>query len=77
MPHTRSLWIEDHVASSGDFYGDRRYCAHCQTYVQYLLSPKGAHCLECDRLAELFSPEDQNRFREGLRRPGMREPFVA
>ena len=54
-----------------NFYSDRKYCQHCQSYVSYLQSLEQAYCVECGRPVRLFSEQDWESFHESLkeRRP--------
>jgi len=68
-----------HTASMipSDFYNDRKFCEHCQTYVSYLQSTEHSYCVQCGHPVRLFSETDWNAFNEALkeRRPkGGRPP---
>ncbi|HED66148.1 MAG TPA: hypothetical protein ENJ09_11405 [Planctomycetes bacterium] len=54
-----------------DFYNDRKYCDHCQTYVSYLQGMDQSYCVECGQPVRLFSDEDWADFHASLkeRRP--------
>jgi len=60
-----------------DFYNDRKFCEHCQTYVAYLQSTEHSYCVQCGKAVRLFSEQDWTAFNEALkeRRPkGGRPP---
>ena len=50
----------------GDYYDDQRYCATCDAYVFYLLSPATAYCSYCGDRVSLFPAADLVRFREAF-----------
>jgi hypothetical protein len=54
-----------------DYYADRKFCAHCQTYVSYLMSVDKSFCVQCGNEVRLFSQEDWQAFNRALedRRP--------
>ncbi len=54
-----------------DFYNDRKFCEHCQTYVSYLQSTEHSFCVQCGNPVRLFSEADWSAFNEALkeRRP--------
>lgn len=54
-----------------DYYADRKFCAHCQTYVTYLMSVDKSFCVQCGNEVRLFSQEDWQAFNRSLedRRP--------
>ncbi|MBM3987678.1 MAG: hypothetical protein FJ294_06950 [Planctomycetes bacterium] len=49
-----------------DFYSDRKFCAHCNKYVHYLLSLQSSHCVECGQEVRLFSERDWKQFHEQI-----------
>lgn len=49
-----------------NFYDDSRFCATCQTYVRFLLSPRAAYCVECGGRVRIFSQGDLEKFRRTL-----------
>jgi hypothetical protein len=60
-----------------DFYNDRKFCEHCQTYVSYLQSTEHSFCVQCGHPVRLFSEADWTAFNDNLkeRRPkGGRPP---
>ena len=54
-----------------DFYSDRKFCPHCDTYVSYLQSMEHCYCVDCGQAVRLFSDEDWDSFHTSLkeRRP--------
>ena len=54
-----------------DYYNDRKFCEHCQTYVSYLQSTEHSYCVQCGHSVRLFSEADWSAFNEALkeRRP--------
>ena len=51
-----------------DYYNDRKYCAHCQKYVSYLMGMEHSYCVECGTRVRLFSEQDWLAFNENLTR---------
>ena len=49
----------------GDYYEDLRFCATCDAYVFYLLSPAAAYCSVCGAPVSLLSEGDLARLRQG------------
>jgi hypothetical protein len=45
-----------------DYYHDVKWCAHCATYVRYLMSVNHSYCITCGSVVRLFSDEDAQRF---------------
>ena len=56
-------WMEN-----PDYYNDRKYCAHCQRYVSYLMSLDHYYCTECGERVRLFSQNDWASFHDTLER---------
>ena len=54
-----------------DYYADRKFCAHCQNYVPYLMSVDKSFCVQCGNEVRLFSQADWQAFHRALedRRP--------
>ncbi|MCK6446713.1 MAG: hypothetical protein L6Q99_10010 [Planctomycetes bacterium] len=54
-----------------DYYADRKFCAHCQNYVPYLMSVDKSFCVQCGGEVRLFSQADWQAFNQALqdRRP--------
>lgn len=54
-----------------DYYSDRKFCAHCNQYVAYLMSVERSYCAECGKEVRLFSKEDWSNFHQTMqeRRP--------
>ncbi|NUQ48591.1 MAG: hypothetical protein HUU27_01530 [Phycisphaerae bacterium] len=49
-----------------DFYSDRKFCAHCNRYVPYLMSVDRSYCAECGKEVRLFSKEDWSSFHQNV-----------
>ncbi len=45
-----------------DFYNDRKFCAHCNRYVPYLMSLERSYCADCGQEVRLFSESDWKHF---------------
>lgn len=56
---------------STDYYSDRKFCAHCNQYVPYLMSVDKSYCASCGNEVRLFSKEDWSSFHQTIleRRP--------
>jgi hypothetical protein len=54
-----------------DYYGDRKFCAQCNTYVTYLMSVDHSYCVQCGAEVRLFSKDDWSNFHQTIqeRRP--------
>jgi len=50
-----------------DYYSDRKFCAHCNDYVPYLMSVDQSFCVQCGGEVRLFSEEDWTTFNESIR----------
>ena len=51
-----------------DYYNDRKYCAHCQKYVSYLMGMEYSYCVDCGNRVRLFSDSDWVQFNDNLTR---------
>ena len=51
-----------------DFYTDKKYCAHCDDYVNYLMAMDHSFCVNCGERVRLFSKKDWESFNESLSR---------
>lgn len=49
-----------------DFYGEKKWCEHCQQYVLYLMNVHHSYCVECGHEVHLFSAEDRARFNANM-----------
>jgi hypothetical protein len=56
----------EHLHGVNNFYSDRKFCDHCETYVSYLMSVDKSFCVECGNEVHLFSKEDWQDFNETL-----------
>ena len=54
-----------------DYYSDRKFCAHCNAYVAYLMSLEHSYCAQCGSEVRLFSKADWSEFHQTMqeRRP--------
>ncbi|MBK8097080.1 MAG: hypothetical protein IPK26_08235 [Planctomycetes bacterium] len=54
--------------NTGDYYGEKKFCEHCKTYVRYLMSCDHSFCVECGNRVRLFSRDDSRRFTDNVQR---------
>lgn len=54
--------------SNQDYYGERKWCDNCRTYVRYLMSVDHSFCTDCGHKVRLFSQDDARRFLETVQR---------
>ena len=53
---------------TSDFYNDKKYCEHCDDYVNYLMGLEHSFCVSCGERVRLFSKQDWESFHETLAR---------
>jgi rRNA maturation endonuclease Nob1 len=51
-----------------DFYREKKWCAGCRDYVQYLMSVNHSFCITCGTQVRLFSKPDSERFTDEVKR---------
>ena len=49
-----------------DYYSDKKFCDHCNKYVNYLMGLDTSWCVSCGERVRLYSPDDWDHFREHL-----------
>ena len=49
-----------------DYYGDRKWCEACSTYVHYLASLEHQYCSQCGAQVRLWSHADEAQFRASM-----------
>ena len=54
------------MKAQSDFYGDKKWCDHCEKYVPYLMSVDCSYCSECGNRVRLFSNKDWEDFNQSL-----------
>ncbi len=51
-----------------DFYKDKKFCAECEGYVNYLMGLEFSYCVTCGGRVRLFSKQDWENFNDTISR---------
>ncbi len=53
---------------NAEYYSEQKWCDHCRTYVQFLMSVNHSFCVHCGQRVRLFNRDDSHTFQEHVQR---------